>query len=337
MRIFVTGGTGFVGSHAVAELVRGGHEVRMLVRSPERMAQSLEPLGIRADEIESSPGDVLDVDSVERAASGCEAALHAAGVYTTDTRRRTEVHDVNVRGTEHVLAAAARLGLDPIVHVSSYVALLPAVGSVLTPDDPVGRPKGHYMPSKAESDRAARALQDSGAPVVIVYPGGVLGPNDPHLGDTDRMILAAFRSGTTIVGGMPLVDVRDVARVLAAVMEPGRGARRYMITGHDVTVADFTRTVREMTGRGTKVTALPVRPARFLGHLADLVQRVVPNHRLSLTYEDTWGGWPMIRCDQSRTAEELGVEPRDLDVTVRETIAWMIDAGHLPSEAATGS
>jgi len=76
------------------------------------------------------------------------------------------------------------MGLDPIVHVSSYTALLPPdpPGAVLTPDSPVTRPGATYARSKAESDLVARRYQEQGAPVVIVYPGGVVGPDDPFLG-----------------------------------------------------------------------------------------------------------------------------------------------------------
>jgi dihydroflavonol-4-reductase len=100
------------------------------------------------------------------------------------TRSASRIHQANVRAAETVLGAAVRMGLDPVVHVSSYVALLPPEkpGAVLTPDSPVTRPGGAYSRSKAESEQAARRHQEQGAPVVIVYPGGVIGPDDPYLG-----------------------------------------------------------------------------------------------------------------------------------------------------------
>ena len=116
------------------------------------------------------------------------------------------------------------MGLDPVVHVSSYVALLPPEppGAVLTPDSPVTRPRGAYCRSKAESDLVARRYQEQGAPMVIVYPGGVIGPNDPYLGDSNRVLVVGAKNGLAMRGGGPVVDVRDVAAVHAAVMEPGR-------------------------------------------------------------------------------------------------------------------
>ena len=139
MRVLVTGGTGFIGSHTVAALVRAGHEVRMLVRSPDRIATALDPLGVKAPE--HVVGDVTDLASVEAAARGCDAAIHGAAVFTLDRSRDDEVAATNVAGAENVLGVAHRLGLDPIVFVSSLSALFPPTGDVLTPDSPVQAPK----------------------------------------------------------------------------------------------------------------------------------------------------------------------------------------------------
>jgi NAD dependent epimerase/dehydratase family len=138
-------------------LLSQGHQVRLLVRSPERAARSLTPLGVAG--VESVVGDVAMPGPVEEAMAGCDAVLHAAAVYTYATRAVARIGQTNVRGTEIVLGAAARAGLDPIVHVSSCVALYPPGPGVLTPDSPVTRPQGTYCRSKAESERVARRYQ----------------------------------------------------------------------------------------------------------------------------------------------------------------------------------
>ena len=181
MKVLVTGGTGFVGSHSVAALLSQGHQVRLLVRSPDQVARSLSPLG--AADVESVLGHVTAPQSVKEAMTGCDAVLHAAAVYSIDPRAASRIRETNVRAAENVLGTVVRRGLDPVVHVSSYVALLPPQGAVLTPDSPVKRPRGTYSRSKAESERIARGYQEQGAPVVIVYPGGVIGPDDPYLGE----------------------------------------------------------------------------------------------------------------------------------------------------------
>ena len=249
MRVLVTGGTGFVGSNSVAALVARGHQVRLLVRSRDQVARSLSPLGVA--DVESVLGDVTAPGSVEEAMAGCDAVLHAAAVFSTDPRAAARIRATNVRAAEIVLGAAVRVGLDPIVHVSSYVALLPPEprGAVLTPDSPVTTPHGTYCRSKAESEQVARGYQKQGAPVVIVYPGGVIGPDDPYLGDSNRSVAEFAKSGMAMRGGGPMVDVRDVAAVHAAVMEPGRGPRRYMITGHYAAMPDLIAMLQQITGR----------------------------------------------------------------------------------------
>lgn len=331
MRVLVTGGTGFVGSHSVAALLSQGHQIRLLVRSRDRVARSLSPLGVA--EVESVVGDVTAPGSVEEALAGCDAVLHAAAIYSMDARAASRMREVNARGAEIVLGAAVRAGLDPIVHVSSYVALLPPGGVVLTPGSPVKRPRGAYCRSKAESERVARRYQDQGAPVVIIYPGGVIGPDDPYLGESNRAIAEFVNSGLTMRGGEPWVDVRDVAKVHAAVMEPGGGPRRYMITGHYIAARDLTAMLHEITGRRGRIVAVPAGAARAVGRVADLVQHIVPG-RMPFNYEEMWVTALQPHCDDSKTISELGITPRDLRVTLEDTVRWLADHGHIAATPA---
>src|SRR5687767_4304059 len=127
MRVLVTGGTGFVGAHTVAALLESGHDVKLLVRSPERVASSLTPLGVDRD-LETVAGDVIEVGSVDRALEGCEAVIHGASVFSMDARKGEVMRRVNVAGAETVLSAAVRRALDPIVLISSELSLLPPDG-----------------------------------------------------------------------------------------------------------------------------------------------------------------------------------------------------------------
>ena len=173
-------------------------------------------------------GDVTDDAAVERRSQGADAVLHAASVFSMDARRADEMRAVNVRGTDVVLGTAHRLGLDPIVYVSSELALLPpAEGEVLTSSSPVRQPSWPYCRSKADSELVARRYQHDGAPVVSVMPAAVWGPHDPHFGEGVTRATNVLKNRYPIVmrGGMHIADVRDVAAVLAAVMTPGRGPR----------------------------------------------------------------------------------------------------------------
>ncbi|HUE75656.1 MAG TPA: NAD(P)H-binding protein, partial [Chloroflexota bacterium] len=101
MRVMITGGTGFVGAHTVAGLIGAGHDVKLLVRSPDRVRPALEPLGV--GEVETVVGDVTVPDVVESALQGCDAVIHSASVYSLDTRKDAEIRRTNIVGTETVL------------------------------------------------------------------------------------------------------------------------------------------------------------------------------------------------------------------------------------------
>lgn len=141
-------------------------------------------------------------------------------VYSFDPRRSREIRATNLAGARNALGVAVELGLDPVVHVSSFGALLPTGGRVLTEDSPVGHPYGAYARSKADQEGYARSLQEAGAPVVITYPGAIWGPHDPHDGESVVTARRLLRGLTPFLPrrGVPLVDARAayaIGRVLA--------------------------------------------------------------------------------------------------------------------------
>jgi nucleoside-diphosphate-sugar epimerase len=329
MLVLVTGGTGYVGSHAVAALTKAGHRVRILARSPGRVTAALAPLGVAA--VETSIGDVTDPAAVERALDGCDAVLHAASVFSMDPRRADEMRAVNVRGTDTVLGTAHRLGLDPIVHVSSELALLPPTKEqVLTPDSPVTQPPWPYSRSKADSERVARRYQDSGAPVVSVMPAAMWGPHDPHFGEGVTLATNVLKRRVPIVppGGMQIADVRDVAAALLAVMQPGRGQRRYLLGGHYISMPDIIRILAKLSGRRLLFVTFPSWFLAAFGRTADIVQRPL-RARLPWTGEGIWVLNCAARCDDSKARTELGIEARPLRETFADTIHWLVEVGHL--------
>jgi nucleoside-diphosphate-sugar epimerase len=281
-------------------------------------------------------GHVTDRAAVEHALEGADAVLHAASVFSMDPRKADEMRSVNVRGTDVVLDAAHRLGLDPIVYVSSELALLPpGDGEVLRPDSPVKQPSWPYCRSKADSELEARKYQQLGAPVVSVIPAAVWGPHDPHFGEgaTRATNILKRRYPIVMPGGMHIADVRDLAAALAAVMTPSRGPRSYMVAGHYISMPDLIRTLADLTGRRIPFTTFPASFMGAFGRSADLVQRRVST-RLPWDGEGIWVMNCAARCDDSKTRSEFGLEPRPLRETLADTVRWLVEAGHLkPREA----
>jgi nucleoside-diphosphate-sugar epimerase len=333
MRVLVTGGTGFLGSHSVKALVDAGHEVRLLVRSPARIAPALAPHGL--DGVDHVVGDMTDEAAVARALDGCDAVLHAANVLSLDPRRADEMLSMNPRGTSIVLGAAHERGLDPIVHVSSNAALMPSNGRVLTPESPLGDPPGAYSKSKVAAERIARDLQEQGAPVVIVNPVGLLGPHDPHMGDFSTVARDVMKGKMPLVppGATPIVDVRDVAAVLAALMEPGRGKRRYMVIGGYLSLSEFAAEASRLTGRRIPAIQIPGKPLLAAGKAADVVARAV-RIRLPVSFEGPWFMVHAVKVDGSAVERELGVRFRPAADTLADTYRWLYEAKHVSRKQA---
>jgi len=336
MRVLITGGTGFVGSHTVAALVEAGHQVRLLVRAAHRVAPVVAPLGLQAGDLDTIVGDVTDPAVVDQAVAGCQAVVHAGSVYSLDSRDAGRIRQVNVRGTQLVLGAAQRAGLDPIVYVSSVVALLPPGGQTLTADSPPGHPPGPYLGSKADAELVARRYQQAGAPVVITYPGFVLGPHDPHLSQGMRMVRDVLKGRYPIVpsGGFPIVDVREVAAVHAAVLEPGGGPRRYLASGTNAAgLAELVARLGAVSGRRLPTVTVPAGLLLPVGRAVQVLQRIVPFH-IPAEFEGIYVSWCAARYDNTRTQQELGVAPRDLQATLTDTVRWLVEQGHISPRQA---
>jgi dihydroflavonol-4-reductase len=332
VRVLVTGGTGFLGSHSVKAIIDAGHEVRLLVRSPARIAPAMAPHGI--DGVDHVVGDITDETAVAKAVAGCDAVLHTANIYTLDPRKAEEMRDVNPRGTRNVLQAAHEAGLDPIIHVSSNAALMPSVGP-LTPESPLGDPPGAYSQSKVAAERIAREMQERGAPVVIVNPVGLLGPHDPHLGDFTSVARDVLRGRLPFVpaGTTPIVDVRDVAAAHAALIRPGGGGRRFMVAGGYVTLKDFAEVASRLTGRRIRAVEVPGRPLLAAGRAADAVARTL-RVRLPVNFEGPWFMVYGAQVDASAVERDLGVQFRPPAETLADTYRWLVDAGHVSRKQA---
>ena len=266
---------------------------------------------------------------------GCDSVVHCGSIYSLDPRAAPRIKKTNVAGTALVLEKAYQLGLDPIVHVSSFAALISTRRSTLTPDSPPTRPPGAYFRSKADSDLVARSFQESGAPVVITYPGSVWGPHDPHLGESTKIAGNILRGLWLVTprGRVPISDVREVARLHAAIMQKGQGPRRYICPSHDVSPQRIVSSLARITERNLTTIAVPPWTLHWPMRLTDGIQRVLPL-RLPVNFQAVYVAGLDHRLDSSLTQKQLGIRPRDLDETLVDTIRWMVEKGCLSRRLA---
>jgi len=323
--VLVTGATGFVGSHVAARLAASGRSVRLLVRDPAKPARVP---ALREVAVELVQGDVTDPASVTAAVEGCSGVVHAAARVSLATREIARVHAVNVGGTRTVLGAAAARGI-PAVLVSSITVFTPRV-AVLAPTTPLTPAGGAYTRSKVGAERVARALQDAGAPVAIVYPSSVLGPESPDMSVSHRALVSWLRTPPRTTSGTSIVDVRDVALGVGRALEqPGR----WMLGGAFLTWSEMHDVLSDVTGVRRRAVPMPPRLLRAAGRLGDLAKRVV-DFEYPLTYEAMSLATAGSPCNSTDACAALGLAWRPVSETLRDSIAWLARTGDLSSALA---
>ena len=328
MRIAMTGATGFIGGHTAARAIEAGHEVCALARSPSKLE------GLRAafdlPSIDQVVGDMTDPAAVAAALEGADAVIHCAAVVSLDARGSAQGINNSIVGARLVLHQAHAKELDPIIHVSSVAALFqPGVGA-LTTDHPPSSAGYTYGQAKAEAELVARKLQAHGAPITIVYPSAVIGPPaGSALGEASEDMARFTAAGVipTRRAAMAISDVRDMASLLVALLEPGHGPRRVMSGGHLVDMDLFADIHRDLTGRRFPMAPLPPSALRGMGRMADALRRIVPintaMNRFSMSVLTQWEG----SIDSDLAA--YGVEFRDIKETFADSLVAWHEAGLL--------
>ena len=324
-----------MGSHAAKALQDAGHTVRALVRTPAKLETVTARVGVDLASLETVEGDICDAAAVAAAVDGCDAVVHAAAVVSLDPTASADIEQTNFPGALNVLDAAVSAGCDPVVHVSTGEALFPFRTDPVTAQHPVGTSRGTYARSKARCEHLARRYQAQGRGVVIVYPALVIGPGDYgqsiQVQPMKLWLTKPFpRSGYTVA----MVDVRDVAAVIAATMEAGRGPRRHVMFGHHLSADELLSVLRQATGRRLRSVPMPKALFVMLGWIGDMASRF--GQSPVLTTEGVEYMFNYRAGDNIATEQATGVRLRPVAESLADTIAWMRDEGYV-SAAQAGS
>ena len=327
MKVLVTGGTGFTGSHTVRALAAAGHEVRLLVRDAAKVARVFEPQGLALSDV--VVGDMTDEGAVEKALAGCDGVVHSAALVDLRRASARRVEETNARGVELVVGGAARRGMPRIVYVSSLSVFFVPGGPPVSPELPVAPATTAYARSKAQAEFYVRQLQARGAPVRISYPAGIVGPDDPGMSDANHAVYTWFvDAGVVTSSGFQCVDVRDVAALHVKLLELPEGAHAYAAAAEMLPWADVYHLLDRLTGARLRRLVVPGWLMRAAGSVGDVVKRVYdfnfPLTRDSMEFATRWPG-----ADATRTTRELGLVFQPIEETYRDTLRWMHRAGHL--------
>lgn len=331
MKVFLTGGTGFVGAHTTRALLDAGHEVRLLVRNPDAARDYFRVHGHDLDDFVVA--DMRDAEKIREGMVGCDAVLHAAAAVSLDPRKAQETYDNNVGGMKAVIGTACELGIRSIVYVSSISVTMQTGFDVIDETTPLANTREPYSRSKRDSDEYVRGLQKKGHPIQITYPSAIVGPDDPRLSEANSA-LVQFVSQIipTTSSGFQCVDVRDLAAAHCYLLEnpPGGNPENalYVVGGHYYPWPEFRRTLEKVTGR--KLFSLPVPGVvfRVMGEMFDLLKKLIPFQTHisgeAMGYVTQW-----VVADSRKILTHTGMQFRSGEETFTNTIAWLIEAGHL--------
>ena len=321
MRIFLTGGTGFIGGRVAAKLRERGDDVVALVRSPDKAAK-LRELGC-----ELAEGDLSDIGAIGRGLEGAEACIHAAAIYKVGIpkKERQPMYDSNVTGTENVLDAAIEAGVSRIVYVSTVAVF--GNTNEQTVDETYQRDESEgflscYDETKYRSHQIAKDRIAKGAPIVIVQPGGVYGPGDhSEIGNfIDQTRTGKLRAKAFPEVGLSFVYVDDVADGILRALDRGKIGESYILAGQNGRMDDVIEKTAELTGKKAPKATLPVPLMKLsapLGPVLGPLMGFPPNFREAIKTSDGVTWW--VKDDKAR--RELGYEPRDLETGLKETLA----------------
>jgi dihydroflavonol-4-reductase len=327
VKVFVTGGTGFIGGAVVRQLRARGDDVAALARNPAKAAP-LEALGCTV-----VAGDLGDERAIRAGMEGCDAVIHAAAVYEVGipVSARASMREANVGGTERVLGAALEAGIGKVVYVSTVGAFGNTHGRVV--DESYEHPgdgfTSEYEKTKWEAHQVAKRLIGEGLPCVIVQPGGVYGPGDTS---SIGVLLDQFLDGKMPLIpfpelGMCLTHVEDIAAGILLALDKGTAGEAYVLGGPVTTVREAIGVVAAETGKKPPKHALPTGLMKAMAPIGPLVGKVMgqpPNLRELISSADGVTFW----ASHQKATRELGYQPRDLE----EGIHAMLDAeGKLPT------
>jgi nucleoside-diphosphate-sugar epimerase len=268
--VLVTGGSGFIGSHCILDLLDAGHRVRTTVRSPDREATVRELLGAEsAESLSFATADLMADAGWADAVSGCQYVLHVASPFPLGPPKHEDDLIVPAReGALRVLAAARDARVKRVVMTSSFAAIgygQAPPGRPFTEEDwtnPDGDGVSAYAKSKTLAERAAWDFierEGNGLELAVVNPVGVFGPVLGSDFSTSIELIKRLLDGA--IPGIPrvaygVVDVRDVASLhrLAMAEPAGAGERFLAIAGDFMSVAEMAALLRDRMGpAGAKV------------------------------------------------------------------------------------
>ena len=322
-KVLITGATGFIGNHVTRLCVERGDNVRVMVMPGEDRS----PLA--GMDVEFVEGYLLDPSSLKRAVEGVDRLFHLAALFAIWTADPDLHYKINVDGARSILQAAMSAGVEKVVFTSSVAAIGICGDGSWANEETVfnGWPwASEYILSKFISHQMVKGLVADGLPATLVMPGMPFGPGDRAPTPTGTMILRTLKGQMKNYwdGGVPGVDVRDVAAGHLLAMDKGRIGQSYILSSREGNLAN--RDLLQLIGRVAgidNVAANEVSGSTMLrvAKLAEMWSKLTGKAPMT-TYKNTSYVLQHGFVDPGKAIEELGLPQTPLETAIRDSVAW---------------
>lgn len=327
MKVFLTGATGFLGSHVARVLAEKGIQLRLLVR-PSSDLRNIADLNA-----ERVIGDLREPSSFEKALDSCDAVFHVAADYRLWVRDPDQMHRSNVEGTRGLLEAAKKRGVKRVVYTSSVATMgFTSNGSLADETSPVSLADmiGPYKRSKFMAEQVAFEAAREGVDVVVVNPTTPVGERDIKPTPTGRIVVDFLKRKfpAYVNTGLNLVDATECARGHVQALEKGRRGERYILGGENLTLKQILDRLGAITGLKSPTVKLPYVFALATGVVDDMVTGRMLGREPRATIDAVRMGRKMMFVSSAKAERELGWQTKPVDGALRRAVDWFRRNGY---------
>ena len=330
MNVFLTGATGFVGSHVAHAFAAQGARLRLLVRPSSRL-DNLEGLSA-----ETVTGDLRNPDSFRSALADCEVLVHVAADYRLWVRDPQVMYAANVDGTRNLLALAREVGVARVVYTSSVATMgFREDGTIVDESTPVSLDDmiGHYKRSKYLAEQEAITAAHDGQQVIVLNPTTPIGANDIKPTPTGQIVVDFLnrKFPAYVDTGLNLVDVAEVARMHVAALERGHPGERYILGGENLSLKQILDKMSAITGIPSPTMKVPHAVAMAFAFLDETVTGRLRGKEPRATVEAVRMGKKKMFASSAKAERDLGFRIVPVYAALRAAIDWFRAHGYAPA------
>jgi dihydroflavonol-4-reductase len=327
MLAFLTGATGFVGSHVARALLAQGADLRLLVRSSSDLRNVQE---LQAERV---VGDLRDAAFLKKAVAGCDVVLHVAADYRLWVRDPEQMYRSNVEGTKAILEAARENQVRRVIYTSSVATIgFQSNGHLANEDSPVTLANmiGPYKRSKFMAEEIAIQAGRSGMDVVVVNPTTPVGERDIKPTPTGRIVVDFLKKKfpAYVDTGLNLVDVAECARGHVAALEKGRSGERYILGGENLTLKQILDRLAAITGLPSPKIRVPYAVALATGVVDQVFTGYIRRCEPRATIDAVRMGRKKMFVSSGKAERDLGWRTLPVDGGLRRAVEWFQANGY---------